>query len=166
MSRNEYSFHSQWCFEAEIEEVMAILLDVGSAVRWWAPICRRSDVLEPGDEWGIGRRCSISTRATLPYTLDWELLITDVVPDERIAFQILGQAVGHAEWRFQSSGRLTIAELEWSMRVEHPIVKRFSGLFRPIFHLNHCHAMAEGQRCLCAEIKRRGQLREAAHGVH
>jgi hypothetical protein len=158
--RNEYCFESKWCFEARVEDIVEILFDIDAMPRWWTPVCLDARCIEPGDDNLIGLRVQMLTRGQLPYSMSWEFLVTEHEPLRRVAFQLFGETVGHAEWNFEQRGEIAEAQLSWSLRVEQPFVKRFSWLLRPAFSHNHCWSMEAGQHGLCAELKRRGRLRD------
>lgn len=116
-------------------------------------------MIEPGDELFIGLRADMLTRGKLPYQMHWELLVTDHEPLRRVQLQLVGDAVGHAEWRFKQKGAIAEVELEWSLRGEHPLLKKLSRFLRPAFEYNHAWSMQQGQCGLCAELKRRARLK-------
>ena len=66
---SEYHFITHWQVEGEVQEVYDIITDVASLTRWWPSVYLDVTVLDPGDEYGIGKRASLYTKGWLPYTL-------------------------------------------------------------------------------------------------
>src|SRR5215831_18190279 len=72
MAANDYHFITHWEVEGTVEEVSSILEDTPSLVRWWPSVYLAVQVLEPGDESGIGKVVDLTTKGWLPYTLRWQ----------------------------------------------------------------------------------------------
>jgi hypothetical protein len=161
---NCYHFVSNWCFRASIEEVSAVLQDIDSLSQWWPSVYLEVEILESGDVGGIGRRVRLLTKGRLPYRLRWEFVVAESHPPHGYRIEANGDLRGFGEWKLTQAGEIAEVEFIWDVRAEKPLLRRFSRQFRPVFEWNHAWAMAQGQKCLCAELKRRrrGCKREAA----
>jgi hypothetical protein len=73
---NEYHFVTRWRVEATPEEVFLILESTADLPRWWPAVWLAVEVLEPPVD-GRGGRYRMHSRGRLPYTLRWELRLTE-----------------------------------------------------------------------------------------
>jgi hypothetical protein len=78
LATNDYHFITHWHVESTVEEVADILSDPLDLVRWWPSVYLDVKVLEPGDEYGLGRVVSLYTKGWLPYRLRWTFRVTEV----------------------------------------------------------------------------------------
>ena len=69
MTANEYHFITTWRVESTPEEVSAILGNGPDLARWWPSVYLDVEVLETGDERGVGTVVGLYTKGYLPYTL-------------------------------------------------------------------------------------------------
>ena len=71
----EYRFLTTWCLDAPIQSVFEAIDDAASWPQWWKGV-RRADLIEPGDEHGLGRLWRFTWRSRLPYDLSFESRVT------------------------------------------------------------------------------------------
>lgn len=62
MAKNEHHFITHWQVEGDVQEVSDILEDVPSLTRWWPSVYLDVDILEPGDESGVGKVVGLYTK--------------------------------------------------------------------------------------------------------
>ena len=111
--------------------------------------------LEPGDKAGIGKVYSLHTRGWLPYTLRWQLRVTENRFPTGYSFVATGDFVGRGVWNFTQDGSWVNATFDWQLRADKPLIRYLSFLLKPIFSANHRWAMAQGEKSLRAELARR-----------
>ena len=73
----EFRFLSQWRVLGTVGDVSGVLGDVREFARWWPSVYLDVDELEPGAEGGVGKRVRLRTKGWLPYTLHWDLRVTE-----------------------------------------------------------------------------------------
>ncbi|HWF34135.1 MAG TPA: SRPBCC family protein, partial [Solirubrobacteraceae bacterium] len=73
-----YEFLTTWCVDAPIDDVFEILNDATAYPRWWKGV-QSVEILEHGDELGIGELDRFTWRSLLPYSLAFDLRVTRVV---------------------------------------------------------------------------------------
>ncbi|MGA7989583.1 MAG: polyketide cyclase, partial [Candidatus Dormiibacterota bacterium] len=73
---NEYRFLTRWRLHATPSEVAEVLSDAEDLPRWWPSVYLDVNVVEDGDEHGIGRTVDLWTKGWLPYTLRWRFTTT------------------------------------------------------------------------------------------
>ena len=154
MASNAYHFVTCWRLESTLEEVSEILGDASDLVRWWPSVYLDVQVLEPGDERGLGRVVSLYTKGWLPYTLRWSFRVTDVRQDG-FTLEAWGDFDGCGIWTFEQDGSWVNIIYDWKINAEKPLLRYLSFLMKPIFSANHRWAMARGEESLRLEVARR-----------
>jgi hypothetical protein len=152
----DYSFRTVWRFEGSAAEVAHILSDNPTDLaRWWPSVYLKVDEVAPGDENGIGQTLRLFTKGWLPYTLVWELKVTDIEPERCLTIEASGDFVGTGEWNFLQQGKEAVITYDWNIRVNKPLLRYFSWCLKPMFSANHRWAMDRGYESLLLEIARR-----------
>jgi len=154
LASNDYHFITRWRVKSTVKEVTDILGDAADLVRWWPSVYLDVQVLEAGDERGLGRVVSLYTKGWLPYTLRWQFRVTDVRPDG-YTLTAWGDFNGRGIWTFEQDGPWVNAIYDWKIMAEKPLLRYFSFLMKPIFAANHRWAMAKGEVSLQLELARR-----------
>lgn len=154
MASNDYHFITHWRVQSTIQEASEIIGDATSLVRWWPSVYLDVNILEPGDERGLGRVVSLYTKGWLPYTLRWSFRVTDVRKDG-FTLEAWGDFDGRGIWTFQQDGSWVNVTYDWKILAEKPLLKYFSFIMKPIFSANHRWCMAKGEESLKLEIARR-----------
>jgi hypothetical protein len=155
MAANDYHFVTTWRVEGtcgEVADVIAAPLDLP---RWWPAVYLDVEELEPPDEWGLGRRVRLTTKGWLPYTLTWELVVTESKYPQALGIHALGDFVGRGQWTFEQDGPFVIVNFDWRVAAKKPLLRRMSAALRPVFEANHRWAMAQGEESLKLELARR-----------
>jgi hypothetical protein len=154
MATNEYHFITNWRVKTRQNEVVAIISDAESLPRWWPSVYLEVRVFAPGDANGIGKRVDLFTKGWLPYTLRWQFTVTEVVPD---GFTLVaeGDFVGRGIWTFGQDGDWVDIIYDWKIEANKPLLKYLSFALKPLFAMNHEWAMAQGERSLELELRRR-----------
>ncbi len=154
MASNDYHFITHWRVSGTIKEVTEIIGDARDLVRWWPSVYLDVQVLEPGDERGLGKVVSLYTKGWLPYTLRWDFRVSDVRPD---GFTLVawGDFEGRGIWTFEQDGSWVNVVYDWKINAEKSLLRYFSFIMKPIFSANHHWAMAKGEESLHLELARR-----------
>ena len=154
MATNDYHFITIWRVKSTIEEVSEILGDAQGLTRWWPSVYLDVNVLEEGDENGLGKVVSLFTKGWLPYSLRWEFRVTEVRPD---GFTLVawGDFDGRGIWTFEQDEEWVNITYDWKIKAEKPLLRYFSFIMKPLFSANHHWAMAKGEESLKLELARR-----------
>ncbi|MGH7831019.1 MAG: SRPBCC family protein, partial [Candidatus Binatia bacterium] len=161
MASNDYHFITHWRVEGTIEEVYEILDNAPDLARWWPSVYLDVQVLEPGDEHGVGKTVSLHTRGWLPYTLRWQFQVMESRYPHGFTLEAQGDFVGRGIWKSQQDGPYVNITYSWKIRVNKPLLRYLSFLMKPIFAANHRWAMKKGEESLRLELARRhGQRSE------
>ncbi len=153
MATNDYHFITQWRVRSTIKEVSEIIGDAQGLTRWWPSVYLDVNVLEQGDEYGVGKVVDLYTKGWLPYTLRWQFRVTEVRPD---GFTLVawGDFDGRGIWTFEQDGEWVNIIYDWKIKAEKPLLRYFSFIMKPMFSANHRWAMAKGEESLKLELAR------------
>jgi hypothetical protein len=151
---NDYHFITRWRVQGSAEEVYDSLSLVTELPRWWSSVYLDVQELDPGGANGIGKVVSLHTRGWLPYTLRWQLRVTEARYPHGFSIEAWGDFVGRGVWDFVQDGDFVDITYDWKIRAEKPLLRYFSFIFKPVFAANHRWAMAQGETSLRAEIAR------------
>src|SRR5574340_726846 len=153
MATNDYHFITQWRVKSTIKEVSEIIGDAQALTRWWPSVYLNVNVLEQGDEKGLGKVVELYTKGWLPYTLRWQFRVTEVRSD---GFTLVawGDFDGRGIWTFEQDGEWVNVIYDWKIKAEKPLLRYFSFIMKPIFSANHHWAMARGEESLKLELAR------------
>ena len=155
MRSNEYVFVTRWRLDARIEDVSDILQDPLSLPRWWPSVYLEVREIVAGGPNRIGRVIELFTKGWLPYTLRWRFRITENEPPHRFALEASGDFAGRGEWTLKQDGPIADVTYDWRVRADKPLLRLFSFVLKPMFAANHRWAMAQGERSLVLELRRR-----------
>lgn len=160
MAASDYRFVTLWEFDATIEEISGILEDVESLPLWWPSVYLGVAVDEPGDAKGVGKVVRLLTRGWLPYTLRWTFRVTESNCPHGFTIEATGDFEGEGVWTLRQEGEKAQVLYEWTVGARKPLLRWFSFALKPIFSANHRWAMAQGEKSLALEIRRRRAKRE------
>jgi hypothetical protein len=151
----DYQFFTEWRVAGTIEEVKDVLGDAESLTRWWPAVYLRLDEVAPGGEGGVGRTVDLHTKGWAPYTLRWQLQITEPMTDAGFALSAKGDLDGTGVWTFAQDGPEVVITYDWRISATKPLLRRLSWLLKPAFSANHHWAMRKGEESLRLELRRR-----------
>ena len=140
----KYEFLTTWVLEgAEISEVFEVLRDSEGYPDWWKGVTG-VEVLEQGEESGVGELDRFSWRSKLPYTLVFDLRVSRIEPPYEIEGQATGELEGVGVWRLFQAARGTAVIYDWRVRTTKLWMNMFGPLPRPAFSWNHDLVMRQG----------------------
>jgi hypothetical protein len=154
MAASDYHFVTAWRVPGRIEAVSALLEDPLDLPRWWPSVYLAVEELPPAADGRPGRRFALHTRGWLPYTLRWEMRVTESRPPHGFSLEALGDFVGRGIWRLQQQGAEVAITFDWRVRADKPLLRRLSFLLKPLFAANHRWAMRQGEISLRRELAR------------
>jgi hypothetical protein len=152
---NQYHFITHWQVEGTVEGVSDILEDVTSLVRWWPSVYLDVNILDPGDEQGIGKVVSLFTKGWLPYTLRWQFRVIESHSPYGFTLEAWGDFEGRGIWPLGQTGKIVNITYDWEIQANKLLLRALSFLLKPIFSANHRWAMKRGEESLKLELARR-----------
>lgn len=150
-----YRFVSKWRVEATRGEVADILRNPLDLPRWWPSVYLAVEELDPPDANGLHQRVRVHTKGWLPYTLNWEFVVTESRYPEVFALVAMGDFTGQGCWTLEQDGAFVDATYDWGVRAEKPLLIWLEPLIRPLLEANHRWAMQQGEESLKLELLRR-----------
>ena len=145
-----YRFVTTWCVDAPIDAVYDAVDDATQWPAWWRGV-RSAELLEAGDEDGLGRLWRYVWRSRLPYDLAFEARVTAVQRPHLIEAQAQGELAGTGRWRlFEGDG--TAVVYEWDVRTTRAWMNRIAPVARPLFAYNHDVVMRWGGEGLARRL--------------
>jgi len=162
---NQYQFLSRWRVEGTCGEVADILGDPLALSRWWPSVYLGVEELRPPDARGLGRRARLHTKGFLPYTLTWELEVTETRYPYGFTIVASGDFDGRGVWTFAQDGNVVDVVYDWQLSAEKPLLRNLSFLLKPVFEANHRWAMAQGEQSLKLELSRRRASSDAVRAT-
>ena len=138
----DYRFLTTWCLDAPIERVFEAIDDAAAWPRWWKGVTR-ADLVEEGDEDGVGRLWRFTWRCRLPYDLSFDSRVVRREPPHLLEGHADGELIGVGRWRLYD-GPGTAVVYEWDVRTSRAWMNRAAPVARPLFAWNHDAVMRQG----------------------
>jgi hypothetical protein len=164
-ARNQYHFVTRWRVKGLCGEVADILGEPLDLPRWWPSVYLGAAETRPADARGLGQRVRLHTKGWLPYTLRWELEVTESRYPHGFALVASGDFDGTGVWTIEQDGELVNAIYDWRLRAEKPLLRQLSFLLKPLFEANHRWAMSQGEESLELELARRRATSDTARAA-
>jgi hypothetical protein len=155
MGIHDYHFVTRWLVPGTPREVSDVLSDAAELPRWWPSVYLEAEELSKGGDGRVGRSVRLLTRGWLPYTLAWNLTITESRDPLGFSFEAEGDFEGRGEWKFEPAGAWVGVSFDWSIEARKPLLRLLAPFFRPVLEANHRWAMRRGEESLRLELERR-----------
>jgi uncharacterized protein YndB with AHSA1/START domain len=139
----DYRFLTTWCLDAPIERVFEAIDDAAAWPRWWKGVTR-ADLVEEGDEDGVGRLWRFTWRSRLPYDLSFYSRVVRREPPHLLEGHADGELIGVGRWRLYDGPGGTAVVYEWDVRTSRAWMNRAAPVARPLFAWNHDAVMRQG----------------------
>ncbi len=152
---NAFHLKTHWSLPGRIEEVCEILNDPASFVDWWGDVYLNVEILDDGDDRGIGGAVQVLTRGALPYRLRWTGRLVEENRPKTWRIRAEGDLDGEGVWHLRQNGEMAELTYDWTVLAEKPVLRVLSPLLKPVFAWNHNWAMAKGLDGLKSEMARR-----------
>ena len=148
----EYSFITEWKFDAPIESVWDEIYDPGSWPEWWKYVEHTEKILD-GDDLGVGSLWKYRWRTVLYYKFTFIVETTFVELPLRLEGVAKGDLEGTGKWFLEEKGNATCVRYEWNVKTNKAWMNLIAPLAKPFFKWNHDTVMKEGYRGLGKRLK-------------
>ncbi|NNE91345.1 MAG: hypothetical protein HKN23_06830 [Verrucomicrobiales bacterium] len=146
---SDYHFISHWVVDASLESVAGLLQNYERQAEWWQSVLLRTERLDSENPVGTGTTFRYLVSGFLPYSIQFLTRITAVESPFEIKIEAAGAFMGEGFLRLNNTKNSgTRMDSEWKIRARHPLIRRLSFLFRPVFAQNHIWAMQRGEKGL------------------
>lgn len=143
MAAKDFHLVTEWRLNAPVERVWALLTAVEHWPSWWSAV-KCVDLIDAGDETGVGALRRMTWRTALPYALTFDIRTTKVEPMTLIEGQASGELDGLGRWTMRAEGEVTHVRYDWIVAVSKPWMRLFAPVLRPVFAWNHDKVMDWG----------------------
>lgn len=141
----EYDFRTIWVIEAPIEAVWDVIVASERWPEWW-PYLESVVEIDKGDSCGIGSIRRYTWGCSLPYRLDFQVLVTKIERPVNIEGVASGDLEGVGRWILSANGATsTRVEYLLSARSTKPWMNMAAPLLGWFFRWNHHRVMKSGQ---------------------
>ena len=144
--RARYRFLTTWILDAPCAPVWEAILDVDRWPEWWRGV-EHVEMVEAGDDDGVGCVYRHRWRSVLPYTVQFDLRTTRVEPTRLLEATATGELEGVGRWRFYE-GAGTAVTYEWTVETSRAWMNLLTPVARPIFVWSHNAVMRWGGESL------------------
>lgn len=155
MAVTEYRLVSRWRVFGTVREVADVFADVRSLARWWPSAFLGIEILEPGDRYGFGTVACVCSRGWLSQLLLWQFGIVEARYPFGFIVEAWGDISGRGNVTIQPDEPWANVTFDWTIRVDHPVLRLMSFAVKPVVQLNHRWVMQSGEEYLSRELARR-----------
>lgn len=150
----DYSFVTEWLFDAPVERVFAEIQAAEDWPAFWKGV-RRVEVLSRPEHGLVGTRTRNTWRSVLPYTLTFDAEVIAAEAPRRLELRADGELSGSGRWELEPTASGTRVTYHWNVATTRAWMNLLAPLLRPLFKWNHDVVMHWGYQGL------RKRLREA-----
>ena len=149
----EYSFVTVWRHRAPIEAVYDAIADSLRWPEWWSTVTKVEEIASGDPETAIGNIRRYTFKGSLPYTLSFDLTVTNTVRPRTLAGSAAGELEGTGVWTLtEQAGGVTVARYDWNVRTTRWWMNLLAPLARSVFKANHDIVMKAGAAGLCTRL--------------
>lgn len=162
-----YSFVTRWRVHAPIERVFDVIAAVDDWPGWWRGVEAATLIEHPrGDAAdGVGSRYRFSFRSRLPYSLRFEMVVTELDKPRLLTGRASGELEGTGRWQLRPmADGATEVTYEWNVRTTRWWMNLLAPVARPLFALNHDIIMGWGRAGLARQLGVRVDESQAPSG--
>lgn len=149
-----YSFLTRWHVGAPIDEVFATIANLPAWPEWWRGV--RVTTIERTDDGrgngGIGSRFALAFRSRLPYSLRFEMRVTEIERPTALAGAASGELRGVGRWTFAPTIGGTEVTYGWDVETTRWWMNLLAPLARRAFADNHDVIMEWGREGLARRL--------------
>lgn len=142
-----YSFITYWEIKAPVEQVWHLIYNSTEWVSWWKGVVNVVE-LEQGNENGIDSIRRYTWKSKLPYTLSFDMRLTECEYCKKLSGIAFGELEGNGTWIFKEKDGITVVTYYWNIVTNKTWMNSLAFLLKPIFIYNHNILMRWGKEGL------------------
>jgi hypothetical protein len=148
----QYHFVTEWVFQAPLQKVWSVVLDIERYPDWWKNF-RRVRITR-GDGKSVGSVIECEVRGSLPYSLNYALEVLESGAYRHILLRSTGDLVGTGRWAFsEAQPGASNAVYYWDVATTNPILNLIAPLAKSALARNHQKVMANGYAALRPHVE-------------
>ncbi len=149
----QYSFTTQWQFNAPLETIWNEIYAMDDWPEWWKYV-KKVELLSAVENIDVGSIRRITWRTALPYTLTFDSELVSMEYHKRLEGRAFGELEGRGVWTFESRNRLTYVKYDWMVNTTLKWMKVLAPIARPVFSWNHDKVMMAGYKGLARKVSK------------
>lgn len=147
-----YDFVTRWRVEAPIDLVFDTIADSARWPSWWRGV-RSTQLLERGDESGLGATYRFDFRSALPYSMVFDMRVTEIDRPRSLVGESSGELIGIGRWTLTPDGPdRTLLRYDWHVRPAAWWMNALAPVARRVFTWNHDVIMDWGREGLASVL--------------
>jgi hypothetical protein len=154
MKPAQYDFVTRWKVDAPVEQVWTAIYESLSWPEWWKGVVAVQET-KPGDERGIGSVRTYTWQGVLPYSLRFQIELTQIEDFAVLSGVATGDLTGTGTWYFVGKDNTCFVEYHWSVHTTKRWMNLLAPLLKPLFTHNHNKVMSWGARGLSEKLQTR-----------
>jgi uncharacterized protein YndB with AHSA1/START domain len=139
----DFRFLTTWVVDAPIERVWEVIHAVERWPEWWDGVLSVTE-LSHGDGDGVGSVYRHVWRSRIPYSVGFNVTVTEVRRPNLIAATAEGGLEGSGTFRLFEAPVGTAVTYDWAVRTTKPWMNAVAPVGRPVFAWNHHAVMKQG----------------------
>lgn len=147
----QYSFTTEWQFEAPVEAVWEVIYAMDQWPEWWKYV-KKVEYIKTGVDGDVGSIRRIKWGTALPYSLTFDSELLAVDPYKRMEGRVFGELEGRGLWTFTSRDHMTYVRYDWKVNTTKKWMNLLAPIARPLFNWNHDLVMKAGYEGLKKKI--------------
>ncbi len=151
VSMPTFNLITTWKIPASIEACWFSILEVEAWPNWWKYVDKVIEI-DPGEENGINNRHKYFWSTCLPYHLNFELCVTQLIPYQLISFNAKGDLTGSGCCKLTQHNHYTQIQFEWNIQTTKLWMTLIAYIAYPVFKWNHRQVMHSGEQSLIRKL--------------
>ncbi len=147
-----YNFVTKWEIQASVNDVWNAIYHSEEWPLWWRGVTNVS-IIDGGDVNGIGGIRRYTWKSILPYSLSFNLKLTDKIPLQKLAGVAFGELEGEGVWYFKQEHDVTHVEYHWIVVTNKAWMNAMAFILKPLFNYNHDVIMKWGAKGLAKKLQ-------------
>ena len=150
-AKNKYEFDHAGELNACPARVWQTLVDFRGWSDWWDGL-EHIELLNPAASLDRGSRIRSSWRGGLPYSLTFDAVVREVVPEKGLRFFVTGDLSGHGNCCLTPVNGKTYLRFSWHVAPTKLWFKMTAPIAHSVFRENHDHIIHQAGRRLALSI--------------
>lgn len=143
----QYSFVTRWQLKAPLQDVWDAIYNSLEWPKWWRGVESVIEI-EKNDASGINGVRKYTWKSVLPYSLTFNMKLTEIEPLKRLKGVAFGELEGDGEWLFKQENGIVYVQYNWNVVATKKWMNNLAFLLRPFFVICHNTVMHWGGKCL------------------
>lgn len=149
----QYYFITEWKFPIPLAPIWNTLYQTAEWPRWWPGVHAVTPILTTTEESPIGTTHRFQMRSVLPYSLNFDMELTQLIPFQTIQAIARGDLEGIGTWYFEETAQHSTCTFHWQVETRIPWMNWMPSLTKPLWIWNHHQLMYQGGKGLASHLQ-------------